>query len=201
VSFTKSKGLGSLSPDEDRRSLYPRHRFFTLPSTFSESIQYTERATNFYDTVVKAELKEFFDDTAACTVFAPVDRKKDHMCKIDPKEHIICNFIGFSPELYSGVTYYSAAGTPINVTIADDGTKRLNGIRVLTSDISTKNGVLHLIEKVCRSVSSIVESANRRRSPSAARKVIAVIRNRRFLGFADRIADYDMSDLTVTVSS
>jgi uncharacterized surface protein with fasciclin (FAS1) repeats len=81
-------------------------------------------------------------------VFAPIDGKKYHS-KIDVKKHIICGFLGHSPQLLPGTTYYSIAGTPIKVTWGSDGLRRVNGIKFVQTDNITKNGVLHLIEKVC----------------------------------------------------
>lgn len=65
------------------------------------------------------------------------------------KKYIICGFLGHSPDLYPGTTYKSLAGTPIKITYGNDGQKRVNGLKFVKTDIITKNGVLHLIEKVC----------------------------------------------------
>ena len=190
--------------------------FFTLPSEFSTSIQTIGTATMFYDAVVAAGRKNFFDLTTACTVFAPVDagikagkktaagapgrskggkrssneetkdsneetegsngdnkggdgekkggnkeikgsskeikgsdgENKDSN-KIIPDEYIICGFLGYSPQLLPGRSYYTVAGTEIRITWGHDGLKRVNGIPFVQTDIVTKNGVLHLIKSVC----------------------------------------------------
>ena len=198
--------------------------YFTLPSEFSTSIQTVGTATMFYDAVVVAGRKDFFDLTTACTVFAPVDagikagkeeaagapgrfktdkrnsnketkgsdeetkgsdektkgsngddkggdggkkggnketkdgnketkssdeENKGSNKKIIPDEYIICGFLGYSPQLLPGRSYYTVAGTEIKITWGDDGLKRVNGIPFVQSDIITKNGVLHLIKSVC----------------------------------------------------
>jgi hypothetical protein len=68
---------------------------------------------------------------------------------LNPKKYIICNFLGHSPQLLPGKTYYSVDGTPIKITWGSDGLKRVNGIEFVQTDLITKNGVLHLIKKVC----------------------------------------------------
>ena len=190
-----------------------RGSYFTLPSEFSTSIEAVGTATMFYDAVVAAGRKDFFDDTTACTIFAPVDagieagkegtadvpghskagkrsnketKGSDEETKgsngddkggnekkggnkeakggnketkgsdedkgsnkIVPDEYIICGFLGYSPQLLPGRSYYTVAGTEIRITWGDDGLKRVNGIPFVQSDIITKNGVLHLIKSVC----------------------------------------------------
>ncbi|KAF8544750.1 hypothetical protein BDD12DRAFT_872484 [Trichophaea hybrida] len=121
--------------------------FFTLPTLWSQTIQNDGRADQFYAAVVHAKLESFFDNTPACTVFAPIDTKKYHGHKLDPKKYIICNFLGHSPQLLPGTTYYSVDGTPIKITWGSDGIKRVNGIEFVQTDLITKNGVLHLIKK------------------------------------------------------
>jgi len=66
--------------------------------------------------------------------------------KIIPDEYIICGFLGYSPQLLPGRTYYTVAGTEIRITFGKDGLKRVNGIPFVQTDIITKNGVLHLIK-------------------------------------------------------
>ncbi|KAF8249490.1 hypothetical protein K440DRAFT_620854 [Wilcoxina mikolae CBS 423.85] len=145
----------------DKGVIFGVDGFFTLPAAFSTSIQNDGRAEKFYEAVVHADLQDYFDSTPACTVFAPVDlmhymyykyekyekHEKHHKNMLDVKKYIICGFVGNTPDLYPGVPYKSLAGTPINITYGDDGQKRVNGLEFVKTDIITKNGVLHLIEK------------------------------------------------------
>ncbi|KAF8533138.1 hypothetical protein BDD12DRAFT_948680 [Trichophaea hybrida] len=152
ATFQISSGLGKVTSQTcgpflfDKGVIFGVTGFFTLPSAFSTSIQKDGRADNFYAAVVNAKLQDFFDSTPACTVFAPVDSKYQKRV-LDVKKHIICGFLGHSPDLYPGTTYKSLAGTPIKVTYGNDGHKRVNGLAFVKTDIITKNGVLHLIEK------------------------------------------------------
>ena len=125
-----------------------RGSFFTLPSEFSTSIQTIGTATMFYDAVVAAGRKDFFDEAVACTIFAPIDAYSKGKVII-PDRHIICGFLGYSPQLLPGKTYYSIIGTPIKVTWGKDGMRRVNGIPFVQTDVITKNGVVHLIKSVC----------------------------------------------------
>lgn len=124
-----------------------KNSWFTLPEDWSTSIKNENNADKFYKNVVRQGLEPTVDKTPACTVFAPVDSER-YKNWIDVRKHIICGFLGHSPALMPGVTYTSMAGTPIKITWGSDGMRRVNGQKFLTSDIITRNGVMHMVEAV-----------------------------------------------------
>ncbi|KAI5784298.1 hypothetical protein FPQ18DRAFT_354150 [Pyronema domesticum] len=151
ATYSVSSGMGATTSQNkgpykfDKGVIYGVEDWFTLPEDWSTSIKNEKNANKFYKNVVRQGLEPKFDKTPACTVFAPIDSKR-YKNWIDVRKHIICGFLGHSPALMPGTTYTSMAGTPLKITWGSDGIRRVNGQKFLSSDIITRNGVLHMIE-------------------------------------------------------
>ena len=53
-----------------------------------------------------------------------------------------------STDLSDGMKAETVNGQPLTITIADDGTVMVNDAKVVTADIETSNGVIHVIDQV-----------------------------------------------------
>jgi uncharacterized surface protein with fasciclin (FAS1) repeats len=53
-----------------------------------------------------------------------------------------------STDLSDGMQAETVNGQPLDISIEDDGTVMVNGAKVVTADIETSNGVIHVIDTV-----------------------------------------------------
>lgn len=61
--------------------------------------------------------------------------------------HIVTGFIGYSTRLTNGLTLQTVEGANLTIRIAKDGSKWVNGAKIIASDYLVANGVLHTIDQ------------------------------------------------------
>jgi uncharacterized surface protein with fasciclin (FAS1) repeats len=91
------------------------------------------------------------ENKASMTVFVPIDSafsagSPPSVCACE--KMTIDSWVGYTPQLVDGQTYVSRAGSELKVTVKD-GDYFINDVRVVRPNVITKNGVVHLVEKVC----------------------------------------------------
>lgn len=127
--------------------IYEVNDFFTMPETFSATMRNISLAQNFYNTVVSAGQLPVFEETPAITVFAPIDISfATREC--DPTAFVLTGptTLYYSPTLIPGTTIVTRSGDVINITVAPNGGKLVNGRRLVRPNIPMKNGVIHFID-------------------------------------------------------
>jgi len=112
--------------------------------------------------VQAAGLEETLRGEGPYTVFAPTDEAFAAVPKetldallADPKGaltdvltyHVVPGKV-MSTDLSDGMQAETVNGQPLDITIEDDGTVKVNGATVVTADIETANGVIHVIDTV-----------------------------------------------------
>ncbi len=112
--------------------------------------------------VQAAGLEETLRGTGPYTVFAPTDAAFAAVPKetldallADPKGaltdvltyHVVAGK-AMSTDLSDGMKVETVNSQPLTITIADDGTVMVNDAKVVTADIETSNGVIHVIDQV-----------------------------------------------------
>jgi transforming growth factor-beta-induced protein len=118
--------------------------------------------TTLVSAVQAAGLEETLRGAGPYTVFAPTDEAFAAVPKetldallADPKGaltdvltyHVVAGK-AMSNGLSDGMQVETVNGQPLTITIADDGTVMVNDAKVVTADIETANGVIHVIDKV-----------------------------------------------------
>jgi uncharacterized surface protein with fasciclin (FAS1) repeats len=63
--------------------------------------------------------------------------------------HVIPNFVGYLPLLLNESSFTTLSGNVITITIKDDAFF-VNGAQIVSPNIITENGVVHVINKVSR---------------------------------------------------
>lgn len=118
-------------------------RFPTLPSPLSAALT-TAGLTKFRSAVKAAGLVKSLSDTPRVTIFAPQNSGIRPGFKV--LQHTITGDLHLSPDLFSNQPFTSDAGTQITVTF-NNGALYANGIKIIRTDLITKNGVVHVLEK------------------------------------------------------
>jgi len=98
---------------------------------------------SFLAAVEAAGLKDFINTQPSVTLMVPTNSDG-----INVREHIIQNpmALGYISEFYAKQTLQTLAGTTVKIS-QKNGIWLFNGVRIISSDIITKNGVIHTIEK------------------------------------------------------
>ncbi|KAH8811280.1 FAS1 domain-containing protein [Xylogone sp. PMI_703] len=60
--------------------------------------------------------------------------------------HVVTGFIGYSPTLSDKLTLQTVQGTNLTIRVGPDGTRWVNGAKIITSDYMISNGVLHTLD-------------------------------------------------------
>ena len=112
--------------------------------------------------VQAAGLEETLRGEGPYTVFAPTDDAFAAVPKAtlaallaDPEGaltdvltyHVVAGKV-MSTDLSDGMQAETVNGQPLDITVGDDGTVMVNGATVVTADIETANGVIHVIDTV-----------------------------------------------------
>lgn len=124
--------------------LFP-NSVFTQPAGFCETFEAIgSPAQKFYDALVKADLLDYVENTPRLTIFAPVEVKG----KINPKDYIVADLLGYSPYLSPGSSLTALSGKEIKITWDTAGGvgKLVDGKKIVKNDIIIKNGVIQFIE-------------------------------------------------------
>ena len=118
--------------------------------------------TTLVTAVQAAGLEETLRGEGPYTVFAPTDEAFAAVPKetldallADPKGaltdvltyHVVPGKV-MSTDLSDGMQAETVNGQPLDITIEDDGTVMINEATVVTADIETANGVIHVIDTV-----------------------------------------------------
>ncbi|KAF8244321.1 FAS1 domain-containing protein [Wilcoxina mikolae CBS 423.85] len=131
--------------------------FFGMPSPLTSTLT-SLGLTTFRDGIIATGLEEKLNDTPAMTIFAFANDAIDGDDTFNVNEHTITSLLGYSPELVDTGPFTSDAGTKITVKFSG-GSVFVNGIRIIKSDITMKNGVVHQLERPLHTY----ESANNKR--------------------------------------
>ena len=131
-------------------------RPLTLPKLVSETLVHIGE-TEFAEGLRQAGLKHEVDHTPGITCFAPTNEALSSIHFIENltpaqrthllSNHILLNATAYSPALLDGMSFNTAAGYTITIVRKGDELF-INEARVLKSDVITKNGVCHVIDKV-----------------------------------------------------
>jgi uncharacterized surface protein with fasciclin (FAS1) repeats len=118
--------------------------------------------TTLVSAVQQAGLEETLRGEGPFTVFAPTDEAfaavpQETMDALlaDPTGaladvltyHVVPGKV-MSTDLSDGMQAETVNGQPLDISIEDDGTVMVNGAKVVTADIETSNGVIHVIDTV-----------------------------------------------------
>jgi uncharacterized surface protein with fasciclin (FAS1) repeats len=118
--------------------------------------------TTLVTAVQAAGLEETLRGEGPYTVFAPTDEAFAAVPKetldallADPKGaltdvltyHVVPGKV-MSTDLSDGMKAETVNGQPLDIAIEEDGTVMVNGATVVTADIETANGVIHVIDTV-----------------------------------------------------
>lgn len=131
--------------------IYEVTNFFTLPQTFTTTMQHLNISRQFFDTVVHTGNVDLFEKFPAVTIFAPIDEYLTSTLDVNAlHSHILWrqNVFGMllTPDLLPGKTFYSKSGAPIKITYSKTGEKLVNGRRFIKPNVVTTNGVIHFID-------------------------------------------------------
>jgi uncharacterized surface protein with fasciclin (FAS1) repeats len=118
--------------------------------------------TTLVTAVQAAGLEETLRGESPYTVFAPTDeafaavpQETLDALLADPQGaltdvltyHVVPGKV-MSTDLSDGMQAETVNGESLEITIEDDGTVKVNGATVVTADIETANGVIHVIDTV-----------------------------------------------------
>jgi uncharacterized surface protein with fasciclin (FAS1) repeats len=118
--------------------------------------------TTLVSAVQAAGLEETLRGEGPFTVFAPTDEAFAAVPKetldallADPEGaltdvltyHVVPGKV-MSTDLSDGMQADTVYGQPLDISIGDDGTVMVNGATVVSADIETSNGVIHVIDTV-----------------------------------------------------
>ncbi|KAI5846654.1 FAS1 domain-containing protein [Tricharina praecox] len=129
----------------DKGLIYGVTNFPTLPRPLPETLQ-TLGLDTFHAAITAAGREDKLDNTPGVTIFAPANSSLHGDDTIDVDAHTISDGFFFLPELFDQSPHRSDAGTTLTMTFSE-GSFYVNGVRIIKSDISIKNGVVHVIEK------------------------------------------------------
>jgi uncharacterized surface protein with fasciclin (FAS1) repeats len=155
IVFTKASHVGSASryatsaPQAFSRALTSRYMSSTVPVTVQADIVDTAVAAGSFSTLAAAlgaaDLIATLKSKGPFTVFAPTD---EAFAKLP--EGTVADLL--KPEnkakLAAILTYHVLAGEVMASTVVKDGTVTVDDAKVLTTDIKTSNGVIHIIDSV-----------------------------------------------------
>jgi len=128
-----------------------------LPPIVSNAILYSG-LNNLLQAVIRADLVDVVDTTAALTIFSPTDeafRKAGIVIDDVPKEtlveilsyHVVPG-VAFSTDLSDGDMLPTLlTGKSLGVTV-ERGVPRINGANIVNDNVLTRNGVTHFIDAV-----------------------------------------------------
>jgi hypothetical protein len=101
--------------------------------------------STFIDAIISSGLKQKLSHTPAMTIFTFAN--PETAPSVDINEYTITGFLGTSPELVNQLSMKNDVGMTLNFKFKG-GSLFVNGTRVVRSDITFKNGVLHQLEHV-----------------------------------------------------
>ena len=130
-----------------------KYSFFTLPESFSTTMEHLKLAQKFYKLVKKTGNLEDFENLPGVTIFAPIDKYVKDL-KVDPTSHIFWSDELFAlyhdSDLMPGETLLTYSGDPVKITFdPKTGERLVNCRRLVKPNVVTKNGVIHFIDGVC----------------------------------------------------
>jgi transforming growth factor-beta-induced protein len=122
----------------------------------------SEKAKTLTVAIKAAGLVETLQGAGPFTVFAPTDAAfaaiqsdVDNLLKPENKDQLIkvlkCHVVSgklLSKDLKDGQTLTTIDGEKLNVSLMGDGRLMVGDVHITTPDIMTKNGVIHVVDKV-----------------------------------------------------
>jgi transforming growth factor-beta-induced protein len=122
----------------------------------------SEKAKTLTAAIKAAGLTETLQGTGPFTVFAPTDAAfaaiqsdVDNLLKPENKEQLIkvlkCHVVSgnvLAKDLKDGLTLTTLDGEKLNVSLMGNGQFMVGDVHITTPDIMTKNGVIHVVDKV-----------------------------------------------------
>ncbi|KAF8541776.1 hypothetical protein BDD12DRAFT_877933 [Trichophaea hybrida] len=124
--------------------IYVIDDWFILPGLLSETLQ-AAGAASFLAAIIKENLKSKLDSTPRITVFAPLSKMGSNH---SVEGQVIYNFLGYTPDFVPGQTYGG-------ITITKErGQLFANGARIIKGNVPIKNGVVHFVDKLVKSMPS-----------------------------------------------
>lgn len=156
----------------DQGVIRPINGFLTLPENISTTLPLLNGISKFQNFLQDSGLLSELETRAGITILSPVDSafpdsnnngtsggnsnstssasaKRTEMLR----RHILVDFPAYTPLLRDGDVYPTLAGGSVTVSVRD-GVVYLNGARIVQGDSMTKNGLIHVIDKVRCSLSA-----------------------------------------------
>jgi uncharacterized surface protein with fasciclin (FAS1) repeats len=123
--------------------------------TLPEDIQATLKKTNgsaFEAKLAEAGQVENLRDFPKITIFALSDSDvasvgADKLTKSALDQHVILGFVSYTPDVVLDQLYDTASGGKVKITLKN-GNYFINDVRVVQSNIITKNGIIHYVQSV-----------------------------------------------------
>lgn len=138
-------------PQTEGRTFISRS-FLTPPKDLSATLSGTN-GTQFQKFLDSSGILGALLDYTSITVFALTDAVVasvgNSLTKSAVGQNVMMGFVGYTPDLVDGNEYGrgSATGGKIKVTI-NGGAYFVNNVRIVSSDVIMKNGVVHYVENV-----------------------------------------------------
>ncbi|KAI5805992.1 hypothetical protein EDC01DRAFT_777857 [Geopyxis carbonaria] len=130
----------------DRGLIYGVDAFFQLPKPMGASLQQAG-LSDFIAAAASGGQTDFLETKPGITVLAPANAESTNGT-YDVREHVI-ESLQYIDGLIAGAKFTTTAGTQLEV-VERNGGVYVNGVRVIKSDISCKNGVVHTLERSAR---------------------------------------------------
>ncbi|KAL8393765.1 hypothetical protein RB595_003493 [Gaeumannomyces hyphopodioides] len=141
----------------DRGVIRPISGLFTLPRPLSGTLPILG-ADRFLAALERAGILSSIEGTESITVFAPTDaalKNAGTLSAAQLRQHVVVGFSpAYTPIMARGQMYRTLAGGLVTVSV-QDGIVSINGAQIMASDAIIKNGVVHTIDKLLSSPTTV----------------------------------------------
>ncbi|KAL8367242.1 hypothetical protein RB599_010293 [Gaeumannomyces hyphopodioides] len=128
-------------------SIQVARSFLTLPKPFDQTLMETG-GKRFYDALKNASLLDGASTTPGITAFVPTDAAFNGV-SVDAsvlRQHLLYGVLAYTPELKVAARFRTENGSALVVS-AQNAAYSVNGARIVTPNVITKNGVIHYVDK------------------------------------------------------
>ncbi|KLU90139.1 hypothetical protein MAPG_09105 [Magnaporthiopsis poae ATCC 64411] len=128
-------------------SIQVARSFLTLPKPFDQTLLETG-GKRFHDALKNASLLGGASTTPGVTAFVPTDAAFNGV-SVDQsvlRQHLLYGVLAYTPELKDAARFRTENGSALVVS-AQNAAYSVNGARIVTPNVITKNGVIHYVDK------------------------------------------------------